>query len=222
MTDTAVMMVTHENPDQTARTIKLLERTSDCDYDLFVVDSGSGPVMQKSLQELATDGLIKWLRLSEENIGLNNGLNMALDEIMEHNEYDWIVLWSPDVEPKGRRALKKLVRAARMFKVAGADVLASPRVSGAPRPTPLTATGDDVGFPYFAAEIIRGYARVHPRKFFNGFRYNSYGALALGESAETCDRANELEFARVVIENIKVKHVGGDTAFPGKYIGYGL
>ena len=222
MTNTAVMMVTHENIDQTQRTIELLKRTSDSAYDLFVVDSGSGPIMQNRLQGLATEDKIQWLHLSPENIGLNISLNMMLDEILQHNQYDWLVMWSPDVEPKGRRVLKKLVRACGMFKLAGADVIASPKVSGAPEPSQLSLTGDDIGFPYHTVEILRGFARCHPRKLFNGFRYNSYGALALGESAETCDRANELEIPRVVIENIKVKHKGGDTAFPGKYVGYGL
>lgn len=222
MTDIAVYMVTHENVDETVRVIDLLTKNSDCNFDLFVADSGSGPVMQKRLQALETGGDIKWLTLFPDNVGQNIGSNACLDEIYERNQYEWIVRWSPDVEPKGRRALKKLVRAARMFKLAGVNVLVHPKVQRGEKPKPLTLTGDDIGFPYYEAEIAKGFVRVAHKTFYKDWRYNSYGALAYGESAETKERAISLGAAEVVVENVRVKHLGDEPGLIERHVGYGL
>lgn len=222
MSDTAVYMVTHGHQDVTRRVIELLRKVSGCEFDLFVVDSGSGPKMQNMLQGLATEGKIDWLWLSPENIGQNIGANAALDEIFERGGYDWVVRWSPDVEPKGRRALKKLVRAARMFKIAGAKVITHPKVSGSPSPNPITLTGDDVGFPYYEAEVVKGFVRVAPAEFYRNWRHNPYAPLCNGETPQLKEHCEDEGYAEVVVENIKVKHVGGEPGLIESHISYGL
>ncbi len=215
-------MVTHGHVAQTKRTIELLYRTSGIKYDLFVADSGSGDEMHKTLSFLKEENKIHWLRTFNGNIGQNLGTNACLDAIFEGEDYDWVVCWSPDVEPGSRRALKKLCRALNDFKKAGVDVLASPRVKGGIEIVALTGTGDDIGFPYYEAELLKGYVRAVAADFYDGWRLNVYNALAYGEAAEVKERALELEMGSVVIENIVVKHKGSDVGIIEKHIGYGL
>jgi len=218
----AIYMVTHENPEITSRVIKALYKFGGCPFDLYVVDSGSSRKMQSALSELASDGKISHLVLSEENIGQNLAANIALESIDRHGGYDWIVCWSPDVEPKTRRSLKKLCRAARDFVKAGVSVLLSPKVTGGKSPEAFTSSGDDIGFNYYEVDYLKGYVRVHPASFFNGFRFNQFGALASGEALEVKDRAVELDMPCVVIENVKCRHLGDEADFVGRFIGYGL
>lgn len=222
LTDVAVYMVTHDNPDETLRVIDALRKTSDCDFDLFVVDSGSGPVMQQALSKAHIEGKIDWLLLSDENIGQNLGANAALDEIYSRHAHDWVVCWSPDVLPKGRRVLKKLIRAARMFQLAGAKVVLAPKVLSGIKANQLTATGDDIGVPYHTVLGLKGYVRVHPKDFFRNYRFIPFGALAYGESLEVADHANLEGYTFVVVENIKVRHVGDEPGLIERHVSYGL
>jgi hypothetical protein len=215
-------MVTHDKLDITERVIELLYRESEIAYDLYVVDSGSGPVMQSRLTELEVEGKIHKLVLADQNIGQNLGTNIALDLIMKNDEYEWVVCWSPDVIPKGRRVLKKLIRAADSFRKAGVLCLVAPKVQSATKPCQLTETGDDVGFPYHVSEMLRGFVRVHPRQFFRDFRLNEFGALAMGEAGEIKDESRRQRMESVTVENIKVRHLGGETDVIAGHIGFGL
>lgn len=222
MTDIAVYMITHDRPDETTAAIKLLRNRAGCDFDLYVVDSGSGPVLQNRLAGMETEGLIDNLVMADQNIGQNLAANIALDEIQK-GDYRWIVCWSPDVYPKTRRCLKKLVRASEAFFSAGVSVILSPKVSGGITPESFTATGDDIGFPYHEVDYLKGYVRVHPAGFFREFRFNKFGALGSGECLDVKDQSVEQNMPHIVVENIKVRHVGDDE--PGliaRYVGYGL
>lgn len=215
-------MVTHDRPDLAKRVIELLNKTSDIGFDLYVVDSGSGPITQGMLTELETAGKIHKLVLADQNIGQNLAANIALDAIMDRGGYDWVVCWSPDVAPKGRRVLKKLVRAADDFRKAGVLCIIAPKVLSAPKPRQLTDTGQDIGFPYHVSEMLRGYVRLHPGQLFRDFRFNEFGALAMGEAAEIKDESRKQRIESVTVENIKVRHLGGEADVIAKHIGFGL
>ena len=219
---TAIYMVTHGHVAQTKRVIELIHKTGGEPHHLYVVDSGSGDEMFKTLNHLKDCGKIHWLRTFKENVGQNLGANEALDAIEKHGGYEWIVIWSPDVEPKTRRSLRKLVRAMRMFKLAGVDVIASPKIKGGIEPSALSLSGDDVGFPYFEAEVLKGYVRCVAAEFFRDWRFNVFNALAYGEAAEVKERSMEIELGSVVIENIVCKHKGVDAGLIARHVGYGL
>ena len=219
---TAVYMVTHGHVAQVKRVIEVLHKTGGEKHHLYVADSGSGDEMHKTLTGLKEAGKIHWLRTFSDNVGQNIGANACVDAIFEDGQYEWIVCWSPDVEPKTRRLLKKLVRAMRMFKLAGVEVIVSPLVKGGGQPIPLSLSGDDIGFPYFEAELLKGYVRACPISLFKGWRFNEYGALAMGESLEMKERAMELNLGCVVIQNLECKHLGGEPGFYERHVGYGL
>lgn len=222
MSDLAVYMVTHNEIDCAIDTIKLLRRVSGCDFDIFVADSGSPAEEQAKLLALEKSGEIAWLFLSNENIGQNLASNVLLDQIAANDNYRWVVCWSADVKPRGRRALKKLRKAAQAFFNAGVSVLLAPKVSGAEVPEPFTATGDDIGFPYHEVDFLRGFVRVHPAAFFREFRFNKFGSLASGEGREVKDAALKMKMPCVVVDNVKVKHVGAEPDIFARYVGYGL
>ena len=219
---TAVYMVTHGHVAQTKRVIEVLHKTGGEKHHLYVADSGSGDEMYQMLNGLKDEGKIHWLRTFSDNVGQNIGANTCLDAIFEDGQYEWIVCWSADVEPKTRRLLKKLVRAMRMFKLAGVDVVAAPLVKGSGQPVPLSLSGDDIGFPYFEAEVLKGYVRGHPISIFKDWRFNEYGALAMGEANEMKERAMALNLGCVVIQNLTCKHLGDEPGFIERHVGYGL
>ena len=219
---TAIYMITHGHVAQTKRTIELIHKTGGEPHHLYVVDSGSGDEMQAMLLALKEAGKIHDLQIFADNMGQNICANAALDAIEKHGGYEWVVIWSPDVEPKTRRSLRKLIRAMRMFKLAGEDVIASPKIKGGITPTALSLDGDDVGFPYHEAEVLKGYVRCVAAEFFDDWRFNVFNALAYGEAAEVKERSMEMELGSVVICNIVCKHKGVDAGLIPRHVGYGL
>ena len=138
--------------------------------------------------------------------------------------------------PRTRRFLKKLVRRGERFRDSGVVPVLSPKITKLKHPPETIIAGDDIGFEYELVPVLGGICRLHPAEFFQGFRYNKFGALGFGEALETAERADRVNARLLRVPSIEVEHAYGEDGqkerWPedftwerkvlSRYVGYGL
>lgn len=230
----AVYTIARGKLDLTRRSLKMLRQWAGVEFELYVTHNGTDRSMNAYLRDELDKGHITRLWLPNKNLGQNIAANVMLDEIMAKRP-SHVLRWDPDGLPRTRRFLKKLTRAHDRFREAGALVVLSPAITKLKYPPQATMAGDDVGFEYEVVPILGGICRLHPPEFFDGWRFNKYGALGFGEAAEVADRGEAVGMARVRVPHIEVEHAYGEDGqrerFPesfgwekevSRYVGYGL
>lgn len=229
----AVYTITRDRLQATKKSFKALRLKAGIPFDHFVVDNGSVDGTQEWLQK--HDDRFARLYMSQQNLGQNIAANIMLDYIMD-DDYEWVVRWDNDIIPHSRNFLKKLVEAAETVKDMGALWVMSPKILKLKFPPPVIATGEDIGQRYEVVRMLGGACRLHHRSFFDGWRFNKFGALGFGEANEVADRVTKLQSCTVRLPEIKVEHWLGEDgqieAMPdefgfekrtvGRYIGFGL
>lgn len=223
----AVYTVTRGKLDLCQQSFKLLKRYAGCEFDHYVADNGSdvGPWLTKRKYRFA-----RVLRFSE-NMGQNIAANALLDEI-DLAQYDFVVRWDPDALPRTRRFLRKLARTAVNI---GEPCVLSPKITKLKHEPPTIATAKAGDRSLEVVGILGGICRLHPSRFFDGWRFNRYGALGFGEAAEVADRCTDLRVGMARVCGIEVEHAHGEDKqaklYPeqfgwqkevARYVGYGL
>lgn len=230
----AVYSIVRGKLDLTRKSLKSLRQWAGMDFDLFVCHNDDDRPMAKYLRSEQEKGHIKWLLQPKKNLGQNIAANFLLDQIALE-EYTHIMRWDPDGVPRTRRFLKKLVSCHNRMRDNGAVTVMSPTITQLKYPPQAVAWGDDLGFKYDVVPILGGICRLHPPEFFDGWRFNKFGALGFGEAAEVADRAEELGTPRVRLHHLEVEHCYGEDGqaerWPeqfgwakevSRYVGYGV
>ena len=226
----AVYTITRNRLDMTRKSFKALRNWSGVEFDHFVFDNGSEDGTPEWLYEQQKKGRLAWVDARGVNYGQNIAANYLLDEMVG---YDFIMRWDNDAMPRTRRFLKKLLRAAQQ---ANEPVILSPKITMLKHEPPvldLFRTGE---FELEVVSILGGICRLHPAEFFEGWRFNKYGALGFGEANEVADRCTDLGMGMARVSGVEVEHTNGEDGqakmWPeyfsfeqkevSKYVGYGL
>jgi len=223
--------------DLTSKSFKMLRTWAGEPFDHYVAVNGADDETVAMLRGKEDGGYFRNIVYHEHNYGQNIAANWLLDEMDVNGPYDWVLRWDDDALPRTRRFLRKLVLGAE--KAVKHDVAAvwSPRITKLENEPPgLAAPGDDLGFSYEPVDILGGICRLHPWRFFEGWRFNRFGSLGFGEAIEAVERARGLGLLRIRNLDIEVEHAYGHRGqikrFPerftwegrvvGRYLGYGL
>lgn len=229
----------------TAKSLSMLQRWSGEPFDHYVASNGADEETNRVLDSMWQSGKIKALQRHDQNWGQNIAANWLLDDMegVEQGErdgerYETVLRWDDDALPRTRRFLKKLTRTARTAaELSQYWSVWAPKITKLNHPPKaITAPGDDIGEPYEMVEILGGICRLHPRAFFDGWRFNKYGSLGFGEAREVSARSAKAGIALARLLSVEVEHAYGEDGqkkrYPhlftwegkevGKYIGYGL
>gem|GEM_PF-1548616 len=121
-TKTAVFILNHNLPEETDLLYRLLAAEQNSEYDLFVLDNGSGPM---GMAGSTTHRL-------ERNVYWGGALNWAFRFIQARSEYDSLLFLNNDItlNPKG------FVSSLRREMFSGNYQIVSPCIAGLPQPWP--------------------------------------------------------------------------------------
>lgn len=239
----AVYCITRDRFQYTKKSLKMLRTWAGMDFDLYVYDQASeDEELRDWLRKQKTLGHIKYLVLSEENVGQNLAANHLIDEMMK-GEYDWILRWDNDAIPRTRRFLRKLVRRTQRFLQNEVICVSSPTITKLKHEPPSKGIGEELGFQYSVVDILGGICRLHPAFLFHSwrtleqpFRFSEYAPLGFGEAMEMAKFCTECSVQLIRMHDLEVEHAGGEDAqkeeMPeeftwerrevGRYVSYGL
>lgn len=211
-----------------------LRRYAGIPYQHYVVVNEAESDLTDRLRSLKQKGHIEWLHVAGENLGQNIAANLALDELML-NAPEWVLRWDPDALPETRRFLKKLVKVANDLKQRREYAIISPKITHLKNEPPALDAREFAGHDLEIVGILGGICRLHPAEFFEGWRFNKFGALGFGEAAEVADRCTAIQLGMVRVPDVRVAHAYGEDGqaqrWPehfgwekevGRYVGYGL
>jgi len=160
----AVLTLTRDRLQYSKHCFATLADNSGVSYDHYVLDQGS------------TDGTVEWLCdtfyddqliLLEENVGINRGLNLLLDELVDPSEYDVLVKIDNDCELLQPYTLRDVCR----LTLAG-NALLSPTVLGLNNPPATIGEFDIDGEPIDEKHVIGGIFLAAPATMFQaGYRH---------------------------------------------------
>jgi hypothetical protein len=214
----AVYCIVRDRLEITRKSLKALRKMAGCDIDLYVADNGSRASTTDFLRGEKAAGNFKYLKLNRENVGQNLAANHLIDKILEDPaEYEWILRWDNDAIPRTRRFLKKLVRRSARFLQAGAVCVTSPNITKLNHPPPAIGAGEELGFPYYAVEILGGICRLHPALMFKSwykddppFRFSRFAPLGFGEASEMAQHCEAAGVQMLRMKDLDVEHAGGE------------
>ena len=227
----AVYSIVRGKPELVRKSFKLLRTFAGCEYAHYVVHNGNDADLTEWLEKQRELGRIEWLLQAGVNYGQNIAANLALDELMRSCP-DWVLRWDPDAIPRTRRFLRKMVRCATEI---GEPCVLGPTVTMLKHPMPTLESVQVNDWDLDVVGMLGGICRLHPAHFFDGWRFNKFGALGFGEAAEVADRCTELRWGVVRMRDIEVEHAYGEDGqaerWPdqfgwekevSRYVSYGL
>lgn len=211
----AVCTLVRNKPDLLEKSFSLLKRYAGIPYDHFVLDNGSKLQTRELLQNMHKNGKIHWLHTSPRNLGISIGLNLMIDEVMSHKheisddehgyDYDYMLWYGPDVIPRSRRFLKKMVSFCDDCVEADDPCVVSPKMLKLRRPPIAYGEGMHKNQPFELVNIA-GQCSLHPIAFWHGFRHDPYLPMASGQDEQLAERVNHLKWGWVRLPNVRCEH----------------
>ena len=211
----AIYTLTRDRLEYTKHCFASLREKAGMPFDHYVIDNGS------------TDGTATWLQLNSEffkkvvllpeNIGISEGSNRLLDEILK-SEYDLIIKMDNDCEVVTENILVQLEAVFERLKMDNRQMVLSPRVEGINK-QPRRAFYDHVnGYKIGVTGIVGGLFHIVPADIYARYRYPLDLPKAWGQDDDFCEWLRKQGIKKGYIEDLVVNHyettVGQAQRFP--------
>lgn len=214
----AVYTLTRDRLDYTKRSFKSLAEKAGCDYDHFVVDNGS------------EDGTVAWLVENEhkfksvlcndENKGISEASNQALEQIFIEDDYDLIIKMDNDCLVISDNMLSQIVEIYEDIPKYAAEYIFSPYVKG------INNQPSRAGYIMYARRrigltgIVGGLFHIVPFEIYKHYRYPEGLPKAWGQDDHFCNSLVQKGCNFGYIEGLIVEHMDTTDGQAKKYPEY--
>jgi hypothetical protein len=181
----AVMTLTRDRLAYTQHCFTTLRWLAGCEYDHYILDQGSEDGTPEWLVRQMSEGHLKSVTISAENIGCCAGWNTLLDDMTE--AYDVIVCFDNDCEVLQEQTLEVVAGLVYRHKM-----ILAPRVDGLLYPPPAIARFHLDGYEIEETAILGNIFMAIPAELLVDFRWDEdhYAVWDGGESIVPWFRAH--------------------------------
>lgn len=213
MAKIAVFSLTMNRLDYTKRMLLTLKKTAQGLYDHYIVDNGS---TDGTVEFLTGNPAFKDVVFNKENLGISRASNQALNSIMAHGKYKYIIKVDNDcefIDPDWLKVLLKVAKVRNMILSPFVEGLRENK-GGAPRTSTSTIAGHPVGL----TRTLGGICTLAPAHLFKTFRFTEQGKPYIwGAIKELIDKSG---LPCGYVEDVKVKHMDTTSGQEAKYQDY--